>query len=117
MLPITTAYSKIRVKEQETWSPKFIEVKDEDLKSGDKSDGEERENDNGNLVNDSQSNNENELDDNENDIDHVSESSCMNVNDHEYNNASKCTEHPINFDDPFKIYKILDKNNEKGELE
>ncbi|GJV05223.1 hypothetical protein Tco_1338792 [Tanacetum coccineum] len=79
--------------------------------------GEERENDNGNLVNDSQSDNENELDDNENDIDHVSESSCTNVNDHEYNNASKCIEHPINFDDPFKIYKILDKNNEKGELE
>nr|GEZ36071.1 RNA-directed DNA polymerase, eukaryota [Tanacetum cinerariifolium] len=31
----------------------------------------------------------------------------MHENDHEYNHASKCTEHPINSDDPFEIYKIL----------
>ncbi|GKD29366.1 hypothetical protein Tco_1240144, partial [Tanacetum coccineum] len=105
----------IHVKEQETWSPKFIELKDEDSQSGYESDGEEEENGNGNLVNDSQSKNENDLD--ENDLDHVSESSCMHVNDHEYNHASKFTKHPINSDDPFEIYKILDKNNDKGGLE
>ncbi|GKE78232.1 RNA-directed DNA polymerase, eukaryota [Tanacetum coccineum] len=31
--------------------------------------------------------------------------------------ASKRTEHPINSDDPFEIYKILEKNNDKGGLE
>ncbi|GJR53713.1 RNA-directed DNA polymerase, eukaryota, partial [Tanacetum coccineum] len=107
--------SFIHVKEQETWSPKFIKLKDEDSQSGYESDGEEEENGNGNLVNDSQSKNENDLDENE--LDHVSESSCMHVNDHEYNHASKFTEHPINSDDPFEIYKILDKNNDKGGLE
>ncbi|GJS40372.1 RNA-directed DNA polymerase, eukaryota, nucleotide-binding alpha-beta plait domain protein [Tanacetum coccineum] len=50
----------------------------------------------------------------ENELEHVSESSCMHDRNH---HASKRTEHPINSDDPFEIYKILEKNNDKGGLE
>ncbi|GKB12906.1 RNA-directed DNA polymerase, eukaryota, partial [Tanacetum coccineum] len=99
----------IRVKEQETWSPKFIEEKDEDSQSGEETD-DEKENDNGNLINDYE--NDNDLEKNE--LDHVSESSCMHDHNH---HASKRSEHPINSDDPFEIYKILEKNNDKGGVE
>ncbi|GKA47007.1 hypothetical protein Tco_0739890 [Tanacetum coccineum] len=96
----------IRVKELESWSPKFIDLNDEDLESGDETDGEEKDNNNGNSENDLQP-------DNEYDLDHVSESSCMHANDQEHNYASKCTELPNHSDDPFEIYKILDKNKDK----
>ncbi|GJV34567.1 hypothetical protein Tco_1394967 [Tanacetum coccineum] len=93
-----------------SFSPKFIEEKDEDSQSGDETDDEKEENDKGNLVNDSE--NDNDLVENE--LDHVSESSCMHDHNH---HASKRTEHPINSDDPFEIYKILEKNKDKGGLE
>nr|GEY83320.1 UvrD-like helicase, ATP-binding domain, P-loop containing nucleoside triphosphate hydrolase [Tanacetum cinerariifolium] len=67
------------------------------------------ENDKGNLVNDSE--NDNDLVKNK--LDQVSESSCMHDHNH---HASKRTKHPINSDDPFEIYKILEKNNGKGGL-
>ncbi|GJS25470.1 RNA-directed DNA polymerase, eukaryota [Tanacetum coccineum] len=108
--PVTTGKIYwIRVKEQETWSPKFIEEKDEDSQSGEETD-DEKENDNGNLINDYE--NDNDLEKNE--LDHVSESSCMHDHNH---HASKRSEHPINSDDPFEIYKILEKNNDKGGVE
>nr|GEW22816.1 probable sodium/metabolite cotransporter BASS1, chloroplastic [Tanacetum cinerariifolium] len=96
-------------KEQKTWSLKFIEEKDEDSQSGDETD-DEKENDNENLMNDYE--NDNDLEENE--LDHVSESSCMHDHNH---HASKRSEHPINSDDPFEIYKILEKNNDKGGVE
>ncbi|GKF91390.1 hypothetical protein Tco_0275091 [Tanacetum coccineum] len=38
------------------------------------------------------------------------------MHDHNHH-ASRRIEHPINLDDPFEIYKILEKNNDKGGLE
>nr|GEU72489.1 RNA-directed DNA polymerase, eukaryota, nucleotide-binding alpha-beta plait domain protein [Tanacetum cinerariifolium] len=56
------------------------EVVKDDLQSKDESDGEEKENDNGNLVNDSKFDIKNEIDDNENNLNHVFESSCIHKN-------------------------------------
>ncbi|GJZ16677.1 putative reverse transcriptase domain-containing protein [Tanacetum coccineum] len=77
-----------------------------DVEDSKKTDDEKEENDKGNLVND------NDLEKNK--PGHVSESSCMHDHNH---HASRRTEHPINSDDPFEIYKILEKNNDKGGLE
>ncbi|GJR37206.1 RNA-directed DNA polymerase, eukaryota [Tanacetum coccineum] len=104
--PKTNSLSYKQLCELESWSPKFIDLNDEDLESGDETDGEEKDNNNGNFENDLQP-------DNEYDLDHVSESSCMHANDQEHNYASKCTELPNHSDDPFEIYKILDKNKDK----
>ncbi|GJV04803.1 RNA-directed DNA polymerase, eukaryota [Tanacetum coccineum] len=100
----------ICVKELEPWTPKFIEVKDDNSLSGDESVGTDLENNNDNLMNDF------ELD-NENEIDHVSESSCMNENDLVYKQVPKSPENPSKSADPFGIYSLLEKNKNEVVLE
>nr|GFA93246.1 hypothetical protein [Tanacetum cinerariifolium] len=92
----------------ETCSPKLIKAKDDDLSSEDESVEEDKENNSENIENDCALDNDNELD-------HISESSCMheNENDLVYNFFSKGTDHYNKFDDSFRIYKILKRNNDK----
>ncbi|GJS74599.1 RNA-directed DNA polymerase, eukaryota [Tanacetum coccineum] len=103
----------IQIKELETWVPKFTEVNEDDSSSEDEIDGEDK-------VHTS------DFDlDIDNEVDHVSESSCMN----EYGNDRMSKKAPtINkqasdkavydkYNDPFGIYKILKRNNNKVALE
>ncbi|GKD25819.1 hypothetical protein Tco_1232033, partial [Tanacetum coccineum] len=95
----------IQIKELETWVPKFTEVKEDDSSSEDEIDGEDKVH-----------NSDSELDI-DNEVDHVSVSSCMN----EYGNDQMSKKDPtVNEqaasdkpDDPFGIYKILKRNNDK----
>ncbi|GKE48036.1 hypothetical protein Tco_1479294, partial [Tanacetum coccineum] len=98
----------ILAKELETWSPKFKEANDDDSSSEDESVDEEKENKSENIENDF------ELE-NDNDLDHVSESSCMHENENDLvsKNVSKGTNHSNKSDDPFGIYNILKRHNDK----
>ncbi|GJW65323.1 RNA-directed DNA polymerase, eukaryota [Tanacetum coccineum] len=87
----------IRVKELEAWTPEF-----------------------NNDFSDNSSSDEESVDDKANDfdkdkeIDHVSESSCMNDNG-ELENHGTSNEQKINSKDPFGIYKLLNRNKDKEE--
>ncbi|GJR71569.1 RNA-directed DNA polymerase, eukaryota, partial [Tanacetum coccineum] len=87
----------IRVKELEASTPKFNNEFSDNSSSDEESiDGE---------VNDF---------DKDKEIDHVSESSCMNDNG-ELENHGTSNEQKINSKDPFGIYKLLNRNKDKEE--
>ncbi|GJV04388.1 hypothetical protein Tco_1337957 [Tanacetum coccineum] len=68
--------------------------------------GDEKENNSENFVNDFELDNQKELD-------HVSETSFKHENNMVYNQASKCSEQPLYFDDPFGFTPDLGKENVK----
>ncbi|GJV95160.1 hypothetical protein Tco_1546737 [Tanacetum coccineum] len=88
----------IRVKELEVWTPNFNNEFCESSSSNEDSvDGEE--------------NNSHQI----KDLDHVSESSCMKQND-EFENQGNVNKHDTQSADPFRIYEILNMNQDKEEL-
>nr|GEW42069.1 reverse transcriptase domain-containing protein [Tanacetum cinerariifolium] len=92
----------IRVKELEAWSPDFNNyLSDNDTKE-DESDDEKMDHGSGKIGTNCEI-------DKENKVDHVSESSCMNVNDvaSEYN--GKIQDSKNTSKDPFGIYNILNR--------
>ncbi|GKB04788.1 hypothetical protein Tco_0832983 [Tanacetum coccineum] len=92
----------IHIKELEPWVPKFTKVKDDDSSSENEIDGEDNVNQSDSVM------------DNDDEVDYVSESSCMNEygNDRMPKKAPSVNEHAtsVKSDDPFGIYKILKRD-------
>ncbi|GJU74337.1 RNA-directed DNA polymerase, eukaryota, partial [Tanacetum coccineum] len=96
----------IRVKELEAWSPDFNNYLGDNSSSGDLSEDEDVEKVNGKKGNTCEK-------DKETEVDHVSESGCMNVNGDAFENNSTSHEKKNTSKDPFGIYKILNRKNGK----
>ncbi|GJY44019.1 hypothetical protein Tco_0432232 [Tanacetum coccineum] len=92
----------IRVKELEAWSPDFSNYLSDN-------DTEEDESDDEKMDQGSEKNGTNCEIDKENEVDHVSESSCMNVNGVVSENNGMSQDSKNTSEDPFGIYNILNR--------
>nr|GEV66188.1 RNA-directed DNA polymerase, eukaryota, reverse transcriptase zinc-binding domain protein [Tanacetum cinerariifolium] len=99
----------IRVKELEAWSPDFSNYLSDNSSAGDLLEDEDVKKVNGKKGNTCE-------EDKETEVDHVSESSCVNINGDAFENNSIGHDKKNTPKDPFGIYKILNRKNGKKDF-